>query len=79
VIPRGHGVIDAALRRCKDESDALIRFVGVSSAELSAPDAFAAFAIAFWAGAVVPITGSGLGVVDGVLIAMLHRARRRIR
>ena len=38
---------------------------------LSAVDAFAAFAIAFWAGAVFPITGSGLGVVDAVLIAML--------
>ena len=50
---------------------ASLRFVGVSSAELSAPDAFAAFAIAFWAGAVFPITGSGLGVVDAVLIAML--------
>jgi uncharacterized membrane protein YbhN (UPF0104 family) len=50
---------------------ASVRFVGISSAELSAPDAFAAFAIAFWAGAVIPITGSGLGVVDGVLIAML--------
>ena len=50
---------------------ASLRFVGISSAELSAPDAFAAFAIAFWAGAVLPITGSGLGVVDGVLIAML--------
>jgi uncharacterized membrane protein YbhN (UPF0104 family) len=50
---------------------ASLRFVGVSSAELSAPDAFAAFAIAFWAGAVIPITGSGLGVVDAVLIAML--------
>ena len=50
---------------------ASLRFVGVSSAYLSAPDAFAAFAIAFWAGAVFPITGSGLGVVDAVLIAML--------
>lgn len=50
---------------------AALRFVGVSSAELSAPDAFAAFAIAFLAGAVLPITGSGLGVVDTVLIAML--------
>jgi uncharacterized membrane protein YbhN (UPF0104 family) len=50
---------------------ASLRFVGVSSAELSAPDAFAAFAIAFFAGAVIPITGSGLGVVDTVLIAML--------
>ena len=50
---------------------AALRFVGVSSAELSASEAFAAFAVAFWAGAVIPITGSGLGVVDGVLIAML--------
>ncbi len=50
---------------------AALRFVGVSGAELSAVDAFAAFAIAFWAGAVFPITGSGLGVVDAVLIAML--------
>jgi hypothetical protein len=36
---------------------ASLRFVGVSSAELSAPDAFADYAIAFWAGAVFPITG----------------------
>ncbi len=50
---------------------AALRFVGVSSTELSAVDAFAAFAIAFWAGAVIPITGSGLGVVDSVLIAAL--------
>ena len=50
---------------------ASLRFVGVSSVQLSAPDAFAAFAIAFWAGAVIPITGSGLGVVDAALITML--------
>ncbi len=50
---------------------AALRFVGVTSAELSSPDAFAAFAIAFWAGAVIPVTGSGLGVVDAVLVAML--------
>jgi uncharacterized membrane protein YbhN (UPF0104 family) len=50
---------------------AALRFVGVSRSELSAVDAFAAFAIAFWAGAVFPITGSGLGVVDAVLIAAL--------
>ena len=47
---------------------ALPRRVG---AELSAVDAFAAFAVAFWAGAVFPITGSGLGVVDAVLVAAL--------
>jgi uncharacterized membrane protein YbhN (UPF0104 family) len=50
---------------------AALRFVGASGSELSAVDAFAAFAIAFWAGAVFPITGSGLGVVDAVLIAAL--------
>ena len=50
---------------------AALRFVGASGTELSAADAFAAFAIAFWAGAVLPITGSGLGVVDAVLIAAL--------
>lgn len=50
---------------------AALRFVGVSGSELSASAAFAAFAVAFWAGAVFPITGSGLGVVDAVLIALL--------
>jgi uncharacterized membrane protein YbhN (UPF0104 family) len=50
---------------------ASLRFVGVHSDELSMAAAFAAFAIAFWAGAVIPITGSGLGVVDAVLITML--------
>jgi uncharacterized membrane protein YbhN (UPF0104 family) len=50
---------------------AALRFVGVSASDLSAVEAFAAFAVAFWAGAVLPITGSGLGVVDAVLIAML--------
>jgi uncharacterized membrane protein YbhN (UPF0104 family) len=50
---------------------AALRFVGVPAAELSAAGAFAAFAIAFWAGAALPITGSGLGVVDVVLVAML--------
>jgi uncharacterized membrane protein YbhN (UPF0104 family) len=50
---------------------ASLRFVGVSANELSAVEAFAAFAVAFWAGAVFPITGSGLGVVDAVLIATL--------
>jgi uncharacterized membrane protein YbhN (UPF0104 family) len=50
---------------------AALRFVGVTAPELPAAEAFAAFAIAFWAGAVFPITGSGLGVVDAVLLAML--------
>lgn len=48
-----------------------LRFVDVSSSELSAVAAFAAFAVAMWAGAVFPITGSGLGVVDAVLITLL--------
>ena len=50
---------------------AALRFVGAPASELPAVDVFAAFAIAFWAGAVFPITGSGLGVVDAVLIAAL--------
>jgi uncharacterized membrane protein YbhN (UPF0104 family) len=50
---------------------AALCFVGVSASELSGVEAFAAFAVAFWAGAVFPITGSGLGVVDAVLIAAL--------
>lgn len=50
---------------------AALRFVDVLASELSAAQAFGAFAVAFWAGAVFPITGSGLGVVDAVLIAML--------
>ena len=50
---------------------AALRFVGVSGDQLSGSNAFEAFAIAFWAGAVVPITGSGLGVVDAVMLAML--------
>ena len=58
---------------------AALRFVDVSASELSAADAFAAFAIAFWAGAVFPITGSGLGVVDAVLIAMLIELEQCLR
>jgi putative heme transporter len=50
---------------------AALRFVGASGSDLSAASAFGAFALAFWAGAVFPITGSGLGVVDAVLIAVL--------
>lgn len=50
---------------------AALRFVDVSREELAAAQVFAAFAVAFWAGAVFPITGSGLGVVDAVLITML--------
>jgi uncharacterized membrane protein YbhN (UPF0104 family) len=50
---------------------AALRFLDVTASQLSAAEAFAAFAIAFWAGAVFPVTGSGLGVVDAVLIAML--------
>ncbi len=50
---------------------AALRFVGAPASELPAVDVFAAFAFAFWAGAVFPITGSGLGVVDAVLITAL--------
>jgi uncharacterized membrane protein YbhN (UPF0104 family) len=50
---------------------AAVRFVGVSRSDLPSVEVFAAFALAFWAGAVLPITGSGLGVVDTVLIGTL--------
>jgi uncharacterized membrane protein YbhN (UPF0104 family) len=50
---------------------AAVRFVGISQQELPAVEIFAAFALAFWAGAVIPITGSGLGIVDAVLIGTL--------
>jgi uncharacterized protein (TIRG00374 family) len=51
---------------------ACLRFVGVDSSTLSATAIFAAFAVAFFAGTVIPITGSGLGVVDVVMISALQ-------
>jgi putative heme transporter len=48
-----------------------LRFVGLSSDELEASSVLAALALAFLAGTILPITGSGLGTVDLVLISAL--------
>ncbi|HEY6396034.1 MAG TPA: lysylphosphatidylglycerol synthase domain-containing protein [Solirubrobacteraceae bacterium] len=48
-----------------------IRAVGESRATIGWVEIFAAFALAFWFAAVVPITQGGLGVVDVVLISTL--------
>ena len=53
---------------------AALRFVGVSGSELSAAEAFAAFAIAFWAGVVLPITGAA-----SASSTRPHRRARRTR
>jgi hypothetical protein len=50
---------------------ASLRFVGLSSSDISGSEVFAAFAVSFFAGAVFPITGSGLGTVDVVMISAL--------
>jgi uncharacterized membrane protein YbhN (UPF0104 family) len=50
---------------------ASLRFVGLSSSDISGVEIFAAFAASFFAGAVFPVTGSGLGTVDVVLISAL--------
>jgi uncharacterized membrane protein YbhN (UPF0104 family) len=50
---------------------ASLRAVGVESSELGLVLIFASFAVAFFAGVVIPITGSGLGVVDVVMISAL--------
>jgi uncharacterized membrane protein YbhN (UPF0104 family) len=50
---------------------ASLRAVGVESAQLGLAATFAAFAVAFFAGVVIPITGSGLGVVDVVMVSAL--------
>ena len=51
---------------------ASLRFVGVGSADLGLAPIFAAFAVSFFAGVVIPITGSGLGIVDVVMISALQ-------
>jgi uncharacterized membrane protein YbhN (UPF0104 family) len=48
-----------------------LRFVGLSSSDISGVEVFASFAVSFFAGAVFPITGSGLGTVDVVMISAL--------
>lgn len=50
---------------------ASLRAVGVEQSELGLGVTFAAFAVAFFAGVVIPITGSGLGVVDVVMVSAL--------
>jgi uncharacterized membrane protein YbhN (UPF0104 family) len=50
---------------------ASLRAVGVERSELGLVLIFASFAAAFFAGVVIPITGSGLGVVDVVMISAL--------
>ena len=51
---------------------ASLRFVGVEPANLGLAAIFAAFAVSFFAGVVIPLTGSGLGVVDVVMISALQ-------
>jgi uncharacterized protein (TIRG00374 family) len=53
---------------------AALRFLDVPSNDLSNVVIFACFAGAFFAGTVIPITGSGLGIVDAVLIGSLGAA-----
>ncbi len=50
---------------------ASLRAVGIEQSELGLVVIFASFAVAFFAGVVIPITGSGLGVVDVVMISAL--------
>jgi uncharacterized membrane protein YbhN (UPF0104 family) len=50
---------------------ASLRAVGLESSELGLAVIFACFAVAFFAGVVIPITGSGLGVVDVVMVSAL--------
>jgi uncharacterized membrane protein YbhN (UPF0104 family) len=51
---------------------ASLRFVGIEQDELGLAAIFAAFAVSFFAGVVIPITGSGLGVVDVVMVSALQ-------
>ncbi len=50
---------------------ASLRFVGVEQSEIGLALIFACFAVSFFAGVVIPITGSGLGVVDVVMVSSL--------
>lgn len=50
---------------------ASLRAVGIERTELGLAVTFACFAVAFFAGVVIPITGSGLGVVDVVMVSAL--------
>jgi uncharacterized membrane protein YbhN (UPF0104 family) len=48
-----------------------LRFVGLSNDDISASQIFSALAIGFFAGAVLPVTSSGLGTVDAIIISAL--------
>lgn len=48
-----------------------LRSMGIGRSELGLALIFASFAAAFFAGVVIPITGSGLGVVDVVMVSAL--------
>jgi uncharacterized membrane protein YbhN (UPF0104 family) len=48
-----------------------LRFVGLSNDELPASSVFAALAVGFFAGTILPLTSSGMGTVDLFLIASL--------
>ena len=48
-----------------------LRAVGVGGDQIGLALIFASFAVAFFAGVVIPITGSGLGVVDVVMVSAL--------
>ena len=48
-----------------------LRSVGIAASEIGPAVTFASFAVAFFAGVVIAITGSGLGVVDVVLVSAL--------
>lgn len=50
---------------------ASLRAVGIEASELGLAVTFACFAVAFFAGVVIPITGSGLGIVDVVMVSAL--------
>lgn len=50
---------------------ASLRAVGVEASQLGPAVTFACFAVAFFAGVVIPITGSGLGIVDVVMVSAL--------
>jgi uncharacterized membrane protein YbhN (UPF0104 family) len=48
-----------------------LRFVGLSQSDISASQIFAALSVGFFAGAVLPLTSSGLGTVDAIIISAL--------
>lgn len=51
---------------------ASLRAVGIEESQIGLSLIFASFAVAFFAGVVIPITGSGLGVVDVVMVSALQ-------